>query len=631
MTFLLPLGLALGLTLPVVVAFYLLKVRHREQEVSSTFLWQDAIRDLTAHEPFQKPRWNLLLLLQLLILAGVTVALARPVLEALGPAPENAVLLVDGSASMQATDVTPSRFAQAVEQAKKTLDALPDGSHVSVLLAAGHPQVLVSDTTDRGAARSALDQAAPSSAVNDMGEALVLARALGGDPASRHVYLFTDGAWTTPPDLPSDLGPVVVSQVGSASPQNLAVTAISARPDPQNAQQQQIFARFQNFGGQAVQATATLDVDGQQQEARPISVDPNGTSDQVFTGISNDSQVAQVQIAGTGVSDDLSLDDQATVLLHQHRPSQILLVSNGNPFLQKALALLPNVQLSQAAASTYPSLDVSSFDVVVFDRYVPPALPRANVLLVDPPNSALLPVSATLSQPQVGGWDETSPLLAFADLRDLQVDQAENVTIPSWMRPVVTTSDNAPLLAAGQNGTRRVALFAFDLNSSSLPRSQAFPIVMANLVAYLAPPGTVEDPSIPLSATENVVPLPQASQVQVVAPDGSVSNLAQGHGSLTYTQTNQPGVYRVRETLATSAPGSSGTGAAATSTTQEDLFVANLLSPAESDLRARLAGLDQVASATDALIMRQTDLRPWLAAAALALLLGEWYWYQRRT
>ena len=59
MSFLTPLALALGISLPIVVVFYLLKVRRHDEEVSSTFLWNDLIRDLAAHEPLQRLKWNL--------------------------------------------------------------------------------------------------------------------------------------------------------------------------------------------------------------------------------------------------------------------------------------------------------------------------------------------------------------------------------------------------------------------------------------------------------------------------------------------------------------------------------------------------------------------------------------------
>src|SRR5689334_10664067 len=247
MSLLTPLALALGITLPVVVIFYLLKVRRRDEEVSSTFLWNDLLRDLAAHEPLQRLKWNLLLILQLLALGLITFAVARPFSEQVGQKPVTAILLLDGSASMQARDVQPSRFTKAVDAARSTLSNLPENSLATAILVAAHPQVLVAATSDRQQVDRALANAHPSGAAADMREALLLARSLGGDPASRRIYLFTDGAFNLPPDLPDDLGSVQVVPVSQQGTGNVAVTTLSSRPDPQDNRRQQLFARVQNF------------------------------------------------------------------------------------------------------------------------------------------------------------------------------------------------------------------------------------------------------------------------------------------------------------------------------------------------------------------------------------------------
>ena len=78
MNFLAPAGFALGLLIPVIVAFYLLKLRRTEREVSSTYLWRKMVRDVEANAPWQKLKPNLLLLLQLLFLAALILAIVRP-------------------------------------------------------------------------------------------------------------------------------------------------------------------------------------------------------------------------------------------------------------------------------------------------------------------------------------------------------------------------------------------------------------------------------------------------------------------------------------------------------------------------------------------------------------------------
>src|SRR5207249_6282500 len=116
---------------------------------------------LAAHEPLQRLKWNLLLLLQLLALALVTLAVARPFSEQIGQKPVQAILLLDGSASMQARDVQPTRFSRAVAAARSTLSGLPENSLATAILVAAHPQVLVAATPDRQQVDRALAAAQP--------------------------------------------------------------------------------------------------------------------------------------------------------------------------------------------------------------------------------------------------------------------------------------------------------------------------------------------------------------------------------------------------------------------------------------------------------------------------------------
>src|SRR5437899_12816485 len=106
MKFLSPEAFAFAAALPVVVAFYLLKLKRVVQLVSSTLLWQKFLAETQASAPFQKLRHNWLLLLQLLMLALVVFALSRPYLASQSKSSGLRVLILDASASMQCTDET---------------------------------------------------------------------------------------------------------------------------------------------------------------------------------------------------------------------------------------------------------------------------------------------------------------------------------------------------------------------------------------------------------------------------------------------------------------------------------------------------------------------------------------------
>src|SRR5512137_2507772 len=126
MNFLAPLAFLLAALLPVIIVMYLLRLRRTEHVVSSVYLWRRIVRDVEANAPWQRLRRNLLLILQLLFLATLIFALARPFTWVEGIAGQAAILILDASASMSATDVTPSRLEAAKDQAHQLVDDLPE-------------------------------------------------------------------------------------------------------------------------------------------------------------------------------------------------------------------------------------------------------------------------------------------------------------------------------------------------------------------------------------------------------------------------------------------------------------------------------------------------------------------------
>src|ERR687885_2793452 len=96
-----------------VVAVYLLKPRSRRVEVSSTWLWQGALREETSRSLIQWLKRHLLLLLQLLVALLAVLALARPALSRVLPVGRTVVLAMDASAAMLANDGDASTLAAA--------------------------------------------------------------------------------------------------------------------------------------------------------------------------------------------------------------------------------------------------------------------------------------------------------------------------------------------------------------------------------------------------------------------------------------------------------------------------------------------------------------------------------------
>src|SRR5690606_32584385 len=90
-----------ALSLPLIIALYLLKKKYQDTEVSSHLLWQRVLQPQEANRPWQKLKRNLLLLLQLVVAALLVLALMQPAWWSEGKQTEHLVMVIDRSASLQ--------------------------------------------------------------------------------------------------------------------------------------------------------------------------------------------------------------------------------------------------------------------------------------------------------------------------------------------------------------------------------------------------------------------------------------------------------------------------------------------------------------------------------------------------
>src|SRR3954447_12471951 len=230
-----PLGLLLALAAIPILIFYMLRLRRQEIVVSSSMLWRQVLQDRQANAPWQRLRRNLLLYLQLLVLALLVLALARPFVEGATRPAGNLVVILDGLASMQARDGGDAndgttRFARAQAEAGALVDNMAPGARMTLILAGPSPATVLSSGQDKAALHGAIAALRPSNGPGDMTAAITLAAAASQAPDTT-LYVLSDGA-IGDQKLPQVTGAVRYIPVGH-SDQNTAITALALRDAPQ--------------------------------------------------------------------------------------------------------------------------------------------------------------------------------------------------------------------------------------------------------------------------------------------------------------------------------------------------------------------------------------------------------------
>ncbi len=202
MSFDAPLALLGLLAIPVIVA--LLVVGERRRKEQGARFGTPALVASSAPPP-RRTRRLLPLALAVAALTTLIVGVARPRATLSVPRREATVILaIDTSRSMSATDVQPSRLAAALSAARAFFDTAPSGYAVGIVSFSTGASLILRPTTDRDAARRALDQIRLNSgtALGDaIDRSVAAARPSSGtrqsEAAPAMVLLLSDGEQTS--------------------------------------------------------------------------------------------------------------------------------------------------------------------------------------------------------------------------------------------------------------------------------------------------------------------------------------------------------------------------------------------------------------------------------------------------
>ncbi|CAN5404977.1 BatA and WFA domain-containing protein [soil metagenome] len=667
--------IAAAIAVPALLVLYFLKLRRREMEVSSTLLWKKAIQDLQVNAPFQKLRRNLLLILQMMVLLALCLALSRPVTFFKPGAGKSTVILIDHSASMNAMDIDKrktSRLDEAKRQAKDLVNTMQRGASALVIAFADESgnKTVQSFTTDTNALKNAIDSIEPTDRRSQMKLAYQLADAnMGYNPDQLRqtteppdVEVFSDGRVLDANELSIKAKPKF-NQIGTDQAGNIAVVALSAKRNYDRPTEVQIFARLANFGPQPVSTDVELGVavidateprgeDFKTRGVAAVNLPPVRWSDDAWLAkpehkgerdeayIAKDSveftldltTAATIRIEHkTREGDLLAADNVAFVSVPPPKALSVLLVTEGNPFMEKILGSL-NLRDPQVLSPVeYEEKLPTNFDLIIFDRaYTPMKLPPAGNFIYFgsiAPGLKLAPetdAGKAVMMENVGvlDWRRDHPILKGLSLGKIYALEAIKLRVPPESE-VLIEGTKGPLMVLHREGRSTHLVVAFNAFESHWPVTVSFPIFMYQAVQFMA---AGSDLNISQSYQPGATPriprtnLAQAGdaikRIRINGPGTSRDQTVPETGDFTLQALDRVGVYRTDPPIP-----------------QFERMAVNLLDENESNLIPAEKAPGGIGDTVDSVTAKRARLDLWwwvVACGAIPLLLIEWWVYTRR-
>jgi len=639
---------------PPLVALYFLKLRRKSAAVPSTLLWKRSVEDLRANAPFQRLRFNILLLLQLLLLAFVAFALAQPRMDIGASAGLRTVILIDRSASMGATDLGEGRTR--LEEAKRRAADLVERHFAGGLFAASPGEMMVvafSDgaevlqpfTRSKADALRAIESIEPTDGGSSISEALALSRAYTtvtnpDDPkavlSSPVAYqLFSDGRI-------SDLGAetarpgeeFVFHVTGRADATNAGIEGIAAERSSADPSRIQVFVNLRNDSVDPVETELQLAVDGTVRAVTPSPVRIPGGGLDPQTGLWRPGTlrhtfppIIQPRAGALAVevmrADSLPSDNLADIAVSSPRRLRMASVGGVGFAVENVMRALPaekyeSLTREEFAART-ASAGGSEFDVVVAAAgALPSPLPPGRYLIFGIPEGVegLNPYAAKESLEVLSSRAE-HPVLRAVNLNDLRVAKATAFAPASDVEPLFDSSAT-PLAALVRRGPMQAIILGFDPLDSNWPFQRGFVTFLANAVEWLGSidQAAVQEEHRPGDAL--VARLPQgASRARMQPPVGDAVEVPIRDGVVSFGPVERAGVY----TLTWQDPQGEGRRSFAVNPAAGEGYIAaaNEITLGSQSLKGQGGGSSLL-----------SDLWPYALAASILLLVLEWWVYHRK-
>ena len=604
------------LSVPLIV-FYFLKLKRPHVRISSLVLWSQVINDSRVNSPFQRFKRNILLFLQLLLLALIVLAAMQPFWRGHEWHADRLPILIDCSASMAALDRENgvSRLDEAKRRVRERIDNLARGQELCLIAVSRSAHKLTGFTDNKRILRDALDRLKVDDVESEPDDAYRMAEALNRTTPFDSVLFYSDG--NIPPatgfQLPYRL---TFEQIAQGGP-NVGISTVSATRGGES--HWNVFVGINGTDGDDHAGTVTIEREGEQIGEQLVAF--SGSSFERIAFRVDASQATSLTISlRSDAFDSLAADNVAYIDLPSLRPLFVY-VSTSLPDYRHALQGIQNLRVFPDEDGATDGVD--AYDLLITAEEDEMNIPcRVGFYVGTIPDNLEGLVTTDERGSTIVDWQRNAPLLQHVNLLDLIIsdgttylDESNEAQIEEAGFQVLVHGTRGPLLVRSRSENSSMYYLLFHSDRSTLPYRVGFPVLVRNLAQLtMSTLGLNEIQGRRTGVIRDIALLSNDTYV-VNAPNGkSQETTTDDAGLMSGVTALQAGHYRI-----------SGPGA-------DIVYGASLLSLSETSLSSvdEIEFEELTVAAAGAALKTDRALWPYLAFVAFILLFFEWWFFQRR-
>ena len=229
----------------------------------------------------------------------------------------------------------------------------------------------------------------------------------------------------------------------------------------------------------------------------------------------------------------LPADNVAYALLPERRRARVIMVSDGNLYLQAALLLDEYIDFTEVKPLGYAkAIAENKFDAIIFDRVTPEQPPPTHALYFDPrgPGS---PVKSTddLKLPEFDKIEPRKhPVIRYTALDDVNIAVGHKLVAEPEKGDKALGIFNdkrgpAPILVAGTRKGNKFVAVGFDVRDSDMALRPAWPLFVINTINWFMDEDSNYLSSFRTGDVWRVPVVGAAHEAALKMPDGATVNV----------------------------------------------------------------------------------------------------------